>query len=371
MLIVPGAAGEIGVLARHAPLVATLKAGLDARLTARSIEDVREFATGPGFFQVRARPGDRARRRRRRRARSTTTRAQRQLEEAKAELERVDAGESQADRWQLEQRISHAENQLTAPPRRVVERRRAGVGLEKREVARGDAPRPLRRRGLPRTTAPVSYFWVELPDRGYQDEKGLRRHISIVTSPTERALSGSRRLRDSAFKRTLQGLEVGDEVRSRSRRARSRCPEDTDAALRLRRRRHRDHRLSLDAPLHRRHRRALPTSRSCTRTATGPRRAFLDELGSYGADPGLRRGRDHDGRPSGRASTGASTRAFLAITRRPRPLEVPRRRPARDGRGRPRPARRGSRLPEERVLQPAGYCAGIQLASACRRPGEL
>ena len=27
MVVVPGAAGEIGVLARHAPLVATLKAG--------------------------------------------------------------------------------------------------------------------------------------------------------------------------------------------------------------------------------------------------------------------------------------------------------------------------------------------------------
>ena len=27
MIVVPGAAGEIGVLARHAPLVATLKAG--------------------------------------------------------------------------------------------------------------------------------------------------------------------------------------------------------------------------------------------------------------------------------------------------------------------------------------------------------
>jgi F0F1-type ATP synthase epsilon subunit len=39
-------------------------------------------------------------------------RAQLQLEEAQAELARVDAGESTADRWQLEQRIRHAENQL-------------------------------------------------------------------------------------------------------------------------------------------------------------------------------------------------------------------------------------------------------------------
>ena len=39
-------------------------------------------------------------------------RAQRQLEEAQAELAKVEAGESDADRWQLEQRIRHAENQL-------------------------------------------------------------------------------------------------------------------------------------------------------------------------------------------------------------------------------------------------------------------
>jgi F0F1-type ATP synthase epsilon subunit len=39
-------------------------------------------------------------------------RATRQLEEARTELERVEAGESAADRWQLEQRIAHAENQL-------------------------------------------------------------------------------------------------------------------------------------------------------------------------------------------------------------------------------------------------------------------
>ena len=40
-------------------------------------------------------------------------RAQEQLEAAKAELEQVEAGESTADRWQLEQRILHAENQLS------------------------------------------------------------------------------------------------------------------------------------------------------------------------------------------------------------------------------------------------------------------
>src|SRR4029078_2932506 len=50
MLIVPGAAGEIGVLARHAPLVATLKAG-STRVHVGANE-VLEYATGPGFFKV-------------------------------------------------------------------------------------------------------------------------------------------------------------------------------------------------------------------------------------------------------------------------------------------------------------------------------
>ena len=40
-------------------------------------------------------------------------RAREQLEEAQAELEKIDRGESDADRWQIEQRIKHAENQLT------------------------------------------------------------------------------------------------------------------------------------------------------------------------------------------------------------------------------------------------------------------
>jgi hypothetical protein len=50
MIIVPGAVGEIGVLARHAPLVATLKAG-STRIHLSPTE-VLEFATGPGLFKV-------------------------------------------------------------------------------------------------------------------------------------------------------------------------------------------------------------------------------------------------------------------------------------------------------------------------------
>ena len=117
LLIVPGAAGDIGVLARHAPLIATLKAGSTRVYLDWDADNVREFATGPGFFQVQqdraialvddavlANEIDDAR-------------AREQLETAQGELERVDRGESNADRWQLEQRIKHAENQLSVSGR--------------------------------------------------------------------------------------------------------------------------------------------------------------------------------------------------------------------------------------------------------------
>jgi F-type H+-transporting ATPase subunit epsilon len=117
MIVVPGQAGEIGVLARHAPLIATLKAGSTRVYLDRDADDVREFATGPGFFQVQldraiALVDDAVLA-----SEIDDARAQRQLEEAQAELERVDRGESTADRWQLEQRIRHAENQLTVSGR--------------------------------------------------------------------------------------------------------------------------------------------------------------------------------------------------------------------------------------------------------------
>src|SRR5687767_15417552 len=83
---------------------------------------------------------------------------------------------------------------------------------ETREVAKGTLLVLFAVDGYP-DYRPGSYFWVELPDRGHQDEKGLRRHITLVTSPTELGVVGlATRLRDSAFKRTLAELQVGDEV---------------------------------------------------------------------------------------------------------------------------------------------------------------
>jgi F-type H+-transporting ATPase subunit epsilon len=110
MVIVPGAAGEIGVLARHAPLIATLKAG-STRVHVSETE-ILEFATGPGFFQVLqdraiALVDDAVQA-----ENIDPDRARAQLDEAQKELEAIEAGDSTADRWQVEQRIRHAENQL-------------------------------------------------------------------------------------------------------------------------------------------------------------------------------------------------------------------------------------------------------------------
>ncbi len=114
MLIVPGAAGEIGILARHAPLVAMLKAG---EIRVKAGGQWQAFAAGPGYFKVqqdralvlvddavRAEEID-------------VEEARRELAEARALLERVDAGEAEIDRWQLEQRLRHAENKLAVAGR--------------------------------------------------------------------------------------------------------------------------------------------------------------------------------------------------------------------------------------------------------------
>ncbi|MEZ5099375.1 MAG: ATP synthase F1 subunit epsilon [Thermoleophilia bacterium] len=114
LLIVPGAAGEIGVLARHAPLVAMLKAG-ETRIKAG--DQWTAFATGPGYFKiqrdraivlvddaVRAEQID-------------IEQARREADEARALLERAQAGEAGIDKWVVEQRLKHAENKIAVAGR--------------------------------------------------------------------------------------------------------------------------------------------------------------------------------------------------------------------------------------------------------------
>jgi ferredoxin-NADP reductase len=104
------------------------------------------------------------------------------------------------------------------------------VVKEKREVAKGTLLVVFDLQGEEVDFRPGQYFWVELPDRGYEDEKGLRRHISVVTSPTERGVLGlCTRLRDTAFKKTLAELELGDEVEVEEPKGDYRLPEDTSS----------------------------------------------------------------------------------------------------------------------------------------------
>ena len=116
MIIVPGQIGEIGVLARHAPLIATLRSG-STRIHPGDGADVIEFATGPGFFQVLENRAIALVDAAVEAGQIDDAAARAQLEAAQAELEAIDRGESTADRWVVEQRIRHAENQLAVAGR--------------------------------------------------------------------------------------------------------------------------------------------------------------------------------------------------------------------------------------------------------------
>lgn len=60
---------------------------------------------------------------------------------------------------------------------------------------------------------PGQYFFVTLPKLFYPDQRGNKRHFSIVNSPNEKnVLSNATRLTDSGFKKTLSELEIGSRV---------------------------------------------------------------------------------------------------------------------------------------------------------------
>jgi ferredoxin-NADP reductase len=103
---------------------------------------------------------------------------------------------------------------------------------EKREVAKGTLLVTFDLLGEDVEFRPGQYFFVTLPSIGDDDEKGLRRHITVVTSPSEKGVLGfATRMRDSAFKRTLRELPVGSEVEVEPPKGKFSLPEDPSRAL--------------------------------------------------------------------------------------------------------------------------------------------
>ena len=103
---------------------------------------------------------------------------------------------------------------------------------EKREIAKGTLLATFDLLGEDVEFKPGQYFFVTLPDVGHQDERGLRRHITVVTSPNERGVLGfATRMRDSAFKRSLREVPPGTEVEVEPPKGDFVLPEETSRPL--------------------------------------------------------------------------------------------------------------------------------------------
>jgi ferredoxin-NADP reductase len=99
---------------------------------------------------------------------------------------------------------------------------------EKEQVAKGTLMVVFDLLGEEVDFQPGQYFFVNLIDPPYDDDRGGRRHFSVVTSPGERDVLGfCTRLRDSAFKKSIQELEVGSEADVEQPKGNYLLPEDT------------------------------------------------------------------------------------------------------------------------------------------------
>ena len=114
MVVVPGKEGQLGVLPRHAPIVAQLEVG-ETRVRTDATT-WRRFATSEGYFMVEphpvAEPG---------RALVLVEgavaledidpdAAQAAVEDAKARLAAAEGGDEKVDRYRAERDLAHAEN---------------------------------------------------------------------------------------------------------------------------------------------------------------------------------------------------------------------------------------------------------------------
>lgn len=79
---------------------------------------------------------------------------------------------------------------------------------------------------------PGQYFFIDLINPPYSDAKGNKRHFSFVNSPNEKLIiEMSTRLTDSAFKKSLNEMEIGEKVEIGGIDGRFLLPESKDQPI--------------------------------------------------------------------------------------------------------------------------------------------
>jgi ferredoxin-NADP reductase len=78
---------------------------------------------------------------------------------------------------------------------------------------------------------PGQFCFLNLQDIGFQDERGLRRHLSIASSPLEKELLFATKISSSAFKQTLKEMNRGNIITIEPPLGTFMLPEDTENPL--------------------------------------------------------------------------------------------------------------------------------------------
>lgn len=80
---------------------------------------------------------------------------------------------------------------------------------------------------------PGQWCFLTLPDIGFQDERGLRRHLSLASAPGEDSLLFGTKDSDSAFKRTLRAMPEDSPIEVEEPRGELSLPDGTDRTVAL------------------------------------------------------------------------------------------------------------------------------------------
>ena len=78
---------------------------------------------------------------------------------------------------------------------------------------------------------PGQWCFISVPDLGFQDERGLKRPLSIASSPLEKELLFATKLSNSAMKRTLADMPLGSVISLEKPLGNFILPEDTSTPL--------------------------------------------------------------------------------------------------------------------------------------------